>query len=206
MSLTNLASCLNLDLGNRRQFDARALPDFILMTDEKRLADPLPVVRSLPENSAVILRHYDFPGRKDLAVRLVALGRRRGIRILIAGDARLAKKVGADGLHIPEYLAARGPGRWRAWRRPDWLVTAAAHSPAALFRAARSGADAALLAPVFQTASHPDSRALGCLMFAAWCQESPLPVYALGGVSKTSQRRLKGSGAVGLAGIGVFLI
>lgn len=205
MSLTNLTGSLNFGFGNRRQFDARALPAFILMTDEKRLADPLPVVRSLPENSAVILRHYDFPGREDLAVRLVALGRRRGVRILIAGDARLAHKVGADGLHMPEYLATRGPGRWRAWRRPDWLVTAAAHSPAALFRAVRSGADAALLAPVFQTASHPDSRPLGCLMFAAWCRESPLPVYALGGVSETSQRRLKSSGAAGWAGIGGFL-
>lgn len=205
MSLTNLTGCLNFSLGNRRQFDARALPDFILMTDEKRLADPLPVVRSLPENSAVILRHYGLPGREDLAVRLVALGRRRGIRILIAGDARLAHKVGADGLHMPEYLAARGPGRWRAWQRPDWLVTAAAHSPGALFRAARSGADAVLLAPVFRTASHPGSRPLGCLRFAAWCRVSPLPVYALGGVSETSQRRLKGSGAAGLAGITGFL-
>lgn len=205
MSLTKLTGCLNFSLGNRQQFDARALPAFIFMTDEKRLADPLPVVRSLPENSAVILRHYDLPGREDLAIRLVALGRQRGVRILIAGDARLAHKVGADGLHMPEYLAARGPGRWRAWRRPDWLVTAAAHSPGALFRAARSGADAALLAPVFQTASHPDSRPLGCLMFTAWCRKSPLPVYALGGVSETSQRRLKGSGAAGLAGIGGFL-
>ncbi len=78
-------------------------------------------------------------------------------------------------------------------------------SPAALFRAARAGADAVLLAPVFQTASHPDSRPLGCLRFAAWCRESPLPVYALGGVSETSRRRLKGSGAAGLAGIGVFM-
>lgn len=181
------------------------LPDYILMTDEKRLADPIPVIGGLPANSAVILRHYGAPDREELAVRMMAAARKHGVKVLIAADARLALKVGADGLHLPEALAARGPGVWRTWRRPDWLVTAAAHSPGALFRADRAGADAVLLAPVFPTASHPETRTLGTLRFSAWCRQSPIPVYALGGVSPVNRRRLKDSGTRGFAGISGFL-
>ncbi len=180
-------------------------PDFILMTDEERLADPVAATASLPRGSAVILRHYGAPGRRELAARLVAASRRPGVRVLVAADARLAAEIGADGLHLPEAMAARGPCAWRKWRKPGWLVTAAAHSPAALHRAKAAGADAALLSPVFPSESHPGGAVLGVLRFAAWCRKSPLPVYALGGVSAANVRRLKGCGARGLAGISGFV-
>jgi len=196
---------LNLRHRGRPRQPGGALPPLILMTDAARLADPLPVVAALPAGSAVIIRHYGDPDREDLARRVMAVARPRGVRVLIAGDAVLAVKVGADGLHLPEAMAALGPGPWRGWRRPRWLLTAAAHSPAALRRAARAGADAALLAPVFPTASHPQATPLGSLRFAAWCRQSPLPVYALGGVSAATAGRLKASGAAGFAGIGGFL-
>ncbi|MDP7344501.1 MAG: thiamine phosphate synthase [Alphaproteobacteria bacterium] len=93
----------------------------------------------MPAGGAVILRHYGAPGRQDLARELAVLCRRRRIRLLIGGDARLAYAVGADGLHLPEWQVRRGPGRWRRWRPPGWIVTAAAHSPASLFRAAGAG-------------------------------------------------------------------
>ncbi len=189
----------------RLNLPSDGLPVTILMTDEKRLADPIPVIGGLPANSAVILRHYGAPDREELAVRVMAAAREHGVKFLIAADARLALKVGADGLHLPEALAARGPGVWRLWRRPDWLVTAAAHSPGALFRAERAGADAVLLAPVFPTASHPETRPLGTLRFSAWCRQSPIPVYALGGVSPVNLCRLKDSGTRGFVGISGFL-
>ncbi len=205
MSVTDLIRCLNLRHRGRSRRRGDALPPLILMTDEERLADPLPVIAALPPGSAVIVRHYGDPGREKLARRVVAAARPKGVRVLIAGDATLAATVGADGLHLPEAMAALGPGPWRGWRRPRWLVTAAAHSPAALWRAARAGADAALLAPVFPTASHPRRAPLGGLRFALWCRQSPLPVYALGGVTATTARRLQASGAAGFAGIGGFL-
>ena len=187
-------------IARARTSEGRILPPLILMTDVLRLAEPAAAVSALPAGSAVILRHYGAPDRGTLARRLVALCRRVRVRLLIAADARLAAEVGADGLHLPEALARRGAGPWR--RRPDWIVTAAAHSPAALRRAAAAGADAALLAPVFPTSSHPEAPAIGLSRFAAWCRESPLPVYALGGVSGAAARRLIAAGAAGLAGTG----
>jgi thiamine-phosphate pyrophosphorylase len=180
---------------------AARLPALILMSDTRRLPDPERALSSLPRGSAVIFRHYDAPDRAQRARRLVARARARGVRVLIAGDARLAAAVGADGVHLPEGLARRGPGPWPCWRRKGWLVTAAAHSRAALFRAARIGADAALLGPVFPTASHPERPALGALLLARLARTSPLPVVALGGISLLGARRLKDARLVGIAGI-----
>lgn len=170
------------------------------MTDAVRLTDPTAAVTRLPRGSAVIVRHPDPAERERLARHLLGLCRPRGLRLMIAGDVRLAVAVG--GLHLPEAMLRHGRRGWRGFRRPGWLVTAAAHSPAAIQVAVRAGVDAVLLSPVFATASHPDARPLGPLRFAALVRQSPIPVYALGGVSAASASRLITSGAAGFAAIG----
>ncbi|MCH8137360.1 MAG: zinc-binding dehydrogenase [Proteobacteria bacterium] len=131
--------------GQRRRRD---LPPLILMTDEVRLANPEAAVGALPRGSAVIFRHYRADDRRAIATRLAGICRRRGLKLLIAGDVRLAIEVGAQGLHLPEYLARRlACHRWgRRGSRPGWLITVAAHSLPALQRARRLGADHAFLA------------------------------------------------------------
>jgi len=181
-----------------------SLPPLILMTDRQRLANPIPVVETLPRGSAVILRHYGDPERETLGFRLATVCHGRGLRLLIADDIRMAVRVRAHGIHLPEARIATPPRTWRTHGRQGWLITAAAHSPKAVMRAARAGADAVLLSPVFPTKSHPDAAPIGPLRFAAWVSESPLPVYALGGISVSSARRLASSGAAGFAGIGGF--
>lgn len=183
-----------------------ALPSVILVTDSVRLPDPRVAVRKLAPGSAVILRHYDHPERAALARDLAEICRQRRIKLLIAGDWRLAVAVGAAGVHLPERMTRRGPIAWgaSAAKKPEFLVTAAAHSRAAIERAARSGCDAVLLSPVFQTASHPGAKALGPLRFALWCRNSRVPIYALGGIDAKTARRLKDSGFAGIAAIGAL--
>jgi thiamine-phosphate pyrophosphorylase len=176
-------------------------PPVILMTDEDRLADPSDVLSFLPQGSAVILRYKNSDNRRRMARRLIVSCRALKIRLLISDDVRLATIIGADGVHLPERALCALP-TWRLWRRPGWLVTAAAHSPAALWRAKRAGADAALLSPVFETLSHPDRRPLGLRRFAMMGETSPLPVYALGGITPSTLLRLNACRIVGIAGIG----
>ncbi|MEW5703983.1 MAG: thiamine phosphate synthase [Pseudomonadota bacterium] len=184
------------------------LPPLVCLTDARRFPDPKPAIRRLPRGSLVIFRHYEMKKKERyaLAGEVAALCRARGLRLLVAGDAALALAVRADGLHLPEWLA-RGPvSRGWAWRRrkPGWLLTAAVHSERALEAAARQRADAALLAPVFSTASHAQAKPLGSVRFASLARRTALPVYALGGIGPTNVRRLMGSGAVGLAAVGAF--
>jgi len=177
-----------------------SLPPLILVTDEIRLPDPRAAIMALPKGSGVVFRHYASPDRAKLAAALAALCRRRRLFFIVGGDARLALEVRAGGLHLRERDLAR-PIPGFAQRL---LITASAHSRRALIRAKRAGADAALLGPVFPTASHPGAPALGPLRFAAMVRRSGLPIYALGGIGPGNARRLIGTGATGIAALAAF--
>jgi thiamine-phosphate pyrophosphorylase len=177
-------------------------PGLILLTDARRLPDPLLVLRRLPRGSAVILRHYEWPyGRRLALARTMAdLCRQRGLILLVAGDARLARAVGADGVHLPQGLLPSAAGL----RRQFGMVTAAAHDAGAVARAARAEVDAVLISPVFATVSHPGAAGLGVVRFAALvgqARRKGLKVYALGGMDAVTGRRLKITGMTGVAGI-----
>ncbi|WP_439817337.1 thiamine phosphate synthase [Zavarzinia sp. CC-PAN008] len=195
---TLVAATRKLNARRRRS----GVPPLVLVTDARRLPDPLRAIARLPRGSAVLVRDYDAPQRAALARHLARAGRARGLIVLVAGDRRLARDVGADGVHLPEFQVGRrtGTGRWRS----GTLLTAAAHSAAALARARVRGVDAVLLSPVFPTASHPGAPALGLHRFRALVRSAGLPVIALGGVEAATARAALRAGAAGLAGIGVF--
>ena len=183
------------------------LPALIFITDRARLPDPLAVIKKLGPDSAVIFRDYDAPDRKDLGQALACACRERSIRFLVAGDEALAQALTADGLHLPEHRLSESAAMRR--KHPDWLITVAAHGAAALTAAHAAGADAALLSPVFATASHPetlksDKGLLGARGFANLSDASPLPVYALGGVTAENIALIKGGHTAGVAAIGAF--
>lgn len=181
------------------------LPDLILLTDPRLVPDPVAVASGLPVGSAVVLRHYGAANRLDVGRRLARLCRRRRLIFLVADDARLAARLHADGLHLPEFRVRNGPRRWRLLRHANWLVTAAAHSKEAIVAAARQGCDAVLVSPVFPTASHPLARPLGVVRFAGLAAEAGgLDVYALGGITTSTAKRLSGTRLSGVAGISVF--
>ena len=174
------------------------LPGGFFLTDTERTPDPMAAIARLPRGYGVIFRHYDCPGRPELAGKVARLCRARRLLLVVAGDLALARDVGAKGLHLPEFLALRG----RPHALPaQWLLTVAAHSPKALARAAAIGADAALAGPAFPTASHPGAIALGPHRLARMLQVARIPVYALGGVNETTMRKLPTQKLAGTAGI-----
>lgn len=183
------------------------LPPRWLLSDTLRLPDPLPAASQLPRGSGVLFRHYEWSksDREALALRLAALCRARGLRLLVAGDPGLALRCGADGLHLPQAMLVYAAGVAR--RHPRWLLTAAAHDAGAIAQAARGGVDAVLISPVFPTASHPGAAGLGVVRFAqlaAMARRKCLGVYALGGIAEQTARRLvhiPGNGTAAIAGM-----
>lgn len=174
---------------------APAIPALYFFTDPARIADPVAVATQLPRGAAVVYRHFGAADRLPVARGLARICRLRGLKLLIAGDPALAARVSADGVHWPERLLPE--------RRDlgHGLVTAAAHGPEALARAARFGADAAILAPVFPTRSGSGREAIGVFRACQWARAAQLPVIALGGVTPEHARRLAGRGFSGLAAV-----
>jgi len=163
------------------------------MSDDAQ--DVLAAANHLPPQVLIVLRARDSQRRAELARALIA----RCHPVLIAGDAPLAAASGAMGLHLPEARAREAP-HWRA-AHPHWIITVAAHSLGAIIRAANLRADAIFLSPVFATRSHPERRALGPVRAALIAAQSPVPVYALGGIDARSAARLCGTRFCGLAAI-----
>lgn len=200
-TLANASYKLKLRRSDRRTL--RQLPALILMTDEHRLPRPETVLPCLPRGTGVILRHYSDPARHQIAARLKALCQRRGLHFLVGGSWRLAARIGAQGLHLPARMAAAGlaPGA-RLWlRRRKGLLTVAAHNANDIRHASAIGATAALLSPIFYTASHPEPRPLGPMRCAAMTRASKIAVIALGGITANTINAIYPTKCVGVAGI-----
>lgn len=119
--------------------------------------------------------------------------RRHGALLALNGDAALAAELGV-GLHLPsaQLMALE--------RRPDleW-VGASCHDPGEMARAAELELDWIVLGPVQETASHPGARPMGWQTLAEWIKDFPLPVFALGGLSRVDLDTVRRLGAHGVA-------
>ena len=117
-----------------------------------------------------------------------------GARVLVNGDAVLAQRVGADGVHLTSQ------GLRTLTVRPDLpLAAASCHDAAELERAQQLGVDFAVLSPVLPTASHPGAPGIGWARFAELVRDRPFPVYALGGMKPDMLAEARAHGAHGLA-------
>jgi 8-oxo-dGTP diphosphatase len=154
---------------------------------EARLAAGLQLVQ---------LREKSLPRERlaALARRVVAAAAPHGARVLVNGDAALARETGAHGVH----LTARQLDE--AAVRPDleW-VAASCHGAAELRKAEALGADFAVLGPVAATPTHPGAPTLGWAGFAAIACDAAIPVFALGGMRLTDLERAWACGAHGVA-------
>jgi len=96
--------------------------------------------------------------------------------VLVNGDAAVANRAGADGVHL------QGNQLMRLEAAPGKFWAASCHDARELERAAMLGASFVVLSPVLPTASHPGEPGMGWEKFAALIRNYPLPVYALGGM------------------------
>ncbi|MGZ3377679.1 MAG: thiamine phosphate synthase [Phenylobacterium sp.] len=186
----------------RKRGGRKALPALLFLTDPQRTPDPEAIAATLPRGAGVVFRAFGAADAVEQAVRLKAIARARGLTLLIGQDGALAARVGADGVHLPERLACRAR-RLKA-AHPGWIVTAAAHSPAAARRALAAGADAVVVSTVFASRSASAGRPMGAVRLALLVRRVKGPVYGLGGIDNKKARLLKDTGLTGLAAVGGF--
>lgn len=135
--------------------------------------------------------------------RLRAIARRRGLMFLVGADARLARVLKADGVHLPERLAHTAGALKR--ESPAWRITAAAHGLPAILKARRAGVDAVVVSPAFPSRSPSAGKPLGPARLAALVRAGGVPAYALGGVNPRTARRLAMTQVVGIAAVDALL-
>jgi len=176
------------------------LPALLLVSDDQRLPDPCASARQLPKGAGVLLRHRDARWRAALGQALASIARDRALRFIIAEDIPLALRLRAH-VHLSE---AHRHCAWRAHLAGIRLVTIAAHSETACWKAKLAGADAVLMGAVFATASHPERAGIGAMRLRLMAQRLSVPIYAMGGLDAGNARRLSGAGLAGLAAVGAL--
>lgn len=191
-TLWRAAAALNARAG------ATHLPPLLFFTDPDRTPEPWRVAARLPAGAGVVHRGFGRPEAADEATRLRDVCGARGLRLLIGADPALAERVGADGVHWPERLAAEAAA-WRA-RRIDWLMTAAWH-PGGGAAPPSDSLDALVISPVFTPGGVSTGTPLGLKGLKAAVARAVRPVYALGGIDAGNAGALADSGVCGLAGV-----
>lgn len=142
------------------------------------------------------LREKSWPLERlqRLAERLLPLTLAVGARVLVNGDAALARRLGCAGVHWTSAALHAASAR-----PAGMLCAASCHDEAELARAAQLALDFAVLGPVAPTPSHRGAAPLGWPRVAALLRGTPLPVYALGGLSPDALDTAIGHGAHGIA-------
>jgi thiamine-phosphate pyrophosphorylase len=189
-------------------------PRLILVTDPAFGDDA--VVRCTEAVAAVLPRgafcvqlrdkRRSVPSLRMLACRLRVATRKAGALLVMNGHPRLARDVGADGVHLGGGGGTVDEAR-SAFGRPTW-ISVAAHSEDDVRRGLDEGADAALVSPIFATrppvpvrGGAPDKppRGLDAIRAARAIAGSRMLVFALGGVTLERVRPCAAAGADGVA-------
>ena len=171
-------------------------PTAWLMTDE-RMGDRLwPAIDCAADVGAgIIFRHHatDMERRAVIGRRIADMAHRRGLVLGVAGDAVLARELGARMVHNPRETTLGLP------------FSRSVHEEGEAAAAMADGAALAFVSPVYPTRSHPSAAALGEKGAARLAMLAGVPAYALGGVDPARQHRLRELGFAGWAGIDAWL-
>ncbi len=141
-------------------------------------------MRRMPRGSGFVYRHYHLgdPERWERFCQLRRVAKACGHLVIVADSAHKATEWGADGVYgAPLALKPK---------RRELIQVATVHSMREIAQAARKGADAVMLSPVFPTRSHPCGTVLGPTRFGLLARHCAVPVIALGGMDQQKAQAL----------------
>ena len=167
----------------------------LIITDRTQCAEPLEARAAALFRGGcrwLSVREKDLPPaeRRALLERLIDIAEPFGAVVGVHADLDAAAALG-----IPLHLPADGD---LAPARGMVLLGKSCHDATEVAAAARDGADYATLSPFFDSASKPGYRA--AVDLSAIAAEAPLPVLALGGVTRATLEQVSGVAGVAIMG------
>ena len=181
-------------------FKALALPHIYAITNatEAGVTNYLRQLEHALDNGLKLIQVREKNMRVDelrsFASQVVKLAHARGAKVLINSGEDLARDIGAEGVHLTAHQLTQ------CNIRPDFaLVGASTHSREEIERAAELKLDFVVLGTIKPTLTHPGQVPFGWGRFVALVEATPLPVYALGGLSSADLDDAIAHGAHGVA-------
>ena len=153
----------------------------------------------------VQLREKELEGEalEQEAREILAVCRKYGVPLLINDDVMLAKKIGAEGVHVGQSDMAAAEAR--SILGPDAIIGVTARTVEQAQAAEKAGADYLGSGAVFGTSTKKDAKPLDPAYFQQICESVSIPVVAIGGITANNIRQLEGRKMSGFAIVsGIF--
>jgi thiamine-phosphate pyrophosphorylase len=180
-------------------------PPLLLVTDRRQALGPLHgvVIAALEAGCRWIsVREKDLPADEQILLTRALLPHvhaRHG-KLMLHGDASLAKDAGIDGVHLP---AGRDAVAARTVIGPDKILGVSIHTVTEAEQINPAYVDYALAGPAFETPSKPGyGPEIGRKGLAEIAQACRVPVLAIGGINAARIAEVLARGAAGVAVMG----
>ena len=131
------------------------------------------------------------------AERIKAVCNAHDVPFLIDDDVELARRVGADGVHVGQSDMEAGAARELVG--PGMVLGVSAGTVEEALLAQERGADYLGVGAVFPTGSKDDAEAVSHETLAAICRAVDIPVVAIGGITRDNLTELAGTGIAGIS-------
>lgn len=180
-------------------------PPLLVVTDRRQARRPLAEIVSLIVAGGcrwLSLREKDLPEDEQVPLlrSLLPAAQRHGARLMLHGEAALARLAGADGVHLPSGGDAAAA---RALLGPDKFVGVSIHTVSEAESIDPQAADYALAGPAFETPSKPGyGPEIGRKGLAEIARAARVPVLAIGGIKAARIGEVMAAGCAGVAVMG----
>ena len=151
---------------------------------------------------AIILREVDINvGFYETLARIgIGACRSNGVRFVIHTFFSAAKKLKVEDIQLPLEVYRNFPKDLKGLN-----TGASIHSLRELEDAVAFGAKWVIFGNVFETTCKPGKPAEGVDKLREICEASPVPVYAIGGITPENARLCKEAGAAGVCAMSPFM-
>jgi len=180
-------------------------PPLLVVTDRAQARRPLAEIVAMAVAAGcrwLSLREKDLPEDEQVLLfrRLQPITCRGNARLLLHGEAELARRAGAAGVHLP---SGSDTAAARALLGAGKLVGVSIHTVIEATAIDPQAVDYALAGPAYQTPSKPGyGPEIGRKGLAEIARASPVPVLAIGGINTARVGEAIAAGCAGVAVMG----
>jgi thiamine-phosphate pyrophosphorylase len=130
---------------------------------------------------------------EKLAVEIRSITAPAGVPLIINDHAEVARKVGAEGVHVGQDDLTVAQAREIVG--PDCAVGKSTHSIDQAVRAFHEGADYIGFGPLFATPTKPDYAPIGLAEIGKVHEAVPIPIFCIGGIKLDNLAKVIEAGA-----------
>jgi thiamine-phosphate pyrophosphorylase len=151
-------------------------------------------------------KKWPRPQLIDLAMRVLAVAKPRGIPVIINDDIDAAREIEADGVHLGQEDWSKIPREKRVETLSGLnIIGISTHSLEQALAAERDGASYIGIGPIFKTGTKPSAKPVGTALISEVARKISVPFFAIGGITLQNLDEVLAAGARKIAVVSAIL-